>query len=44
MDIKIPIECSAKEFLGINSIGFNPTNQTTNIGKFAKDSNPSNLL
>ena len=43
VDVRIPVKCSTNESLGKNPIGFNPTNQTTNVGKIPKDYNPSKI-
>ena len=44
VDVRIPVKSSANESLGKNPTGFNPTNQTINVVKTPKDSNPSKIL
>ena len=44
VDVGIPVKCSTNEFLKKNPTRFNPTNQTTNVGKIPKDSNPPKFL
>ena len=44
VDVRIPVKCSTNESLGKNPTGFNPTNQTINVGKIPKDSNPPKIL
>lgn len=41
---KFPMECNTNDSLGKIIIGFNLTNQATNIKKFPKYSNPPNNL
>jgi len=44
VDVRFPMQSSAKDFLGKFPIGINPTNQTTTIGKFPIGFNPTNFL
>ena len=44
VDARNPMGSSTKKSLGKIPAGFNPTNQTTNIGKNSMDSNPPKFL
>ena len=40
VDVRVAVKCSTNKPLGKNPTTFNSTNQTTNVGKISKDSNP----
>ena len=44
MDVRFPMKCSTKDFIGKIPMGFNPLNQRTNVGKIPKEFNPPKIL
>ena len=40
VDVRIIVKCSTNKSSGKNPTRFNSTNQTTNVGKISKNSNP----
>jgi len=44
VDVRFPMQSSAKDFQEKFPIGINPTNQTITIGKFSIGFNPTNPL